>query len=281
MLWGSVDWFKDKICSQGVDDPGAYFSHSRNGYQRYRHYKLLTALYASDLLEGRSDIRIGEVGCGTGELLALFCKEIRAGFAIGVDFVAEAITLASQSNPDIEFCTGHLPKIPESMRDMDLIIASEVLYYLSDEDRKIAIERLYNALNPGGVLLFSSVLGRQYFDTESANNLLGRCFNTSVVSYQYNRLYHALVRPVTLINSAKFRLYAGTHGVSEKQNEFIKKYQWLVMNPFVKFGVYAVSKVFSPLLTWYWLPHACGSISQSIGGTRFRSNVVIIVQRTE
>jgi len=279
MRWGSEEWFRNKIWSQGVDDPGAYFSHAKNGYQRYRHQQLVSLARNVGLFSGVSGIRIGEVGCGTGNLLKQFKDGSDASYAIGMDFVPEAISVARKAYPDIEFAVGRLPQLPTEMKDMDLIIASEVLYYLDEDGRDAAVRSLWRALKPGGSLIFSSVLGGRYFDERSALHLLQTVFDITAISFQYNRLYHRLVQPATLISAAKFRLYAGTEGVDDAGDEFMDSYRKLASNPVIRAGIYTMAALFSPILTWSWLPHVCNGIAERTGPERFKSNIVIVARK--
>ncbi len=279
MQWGTVDWFVDKIRTQGVESPGAYFSHAGNGYQSYRHRQLLQTVVDSGLLSGREELRIGEVGCGTGDLVEVMRAGLGARFALGVDFVPEAIVTAKAAYPGVQFAVGALPEIPEQLVDMDLIVASEVLYYLSEDHRRQTLEKLTAALRPGGVLLFSSVLGERYFDAASANDLLGDFLSVDVTVYQHHRLYHRLVQPATLATSAKFRLYAGTQGVSTEQQRFIDRHQRLLRNPLFKGGVNLVAWMSAPVLRWRWLPGFCERLAKSIGERRFRSNLIMLARK--
>lgn len=92
-----------------------------------------------------------EPACGTGALtqgLAERCDAVTA-----TDFVeaaVEATTAATSSRSGVRVARATLPT-PEAVPDgIDLAVLSEVLYYLGDADLDASIDRVADALRPGG-----------------------------------------------------------------------------------------------------------------------------------
>lgn len=90
---------------------------------------------------------IVDVGCGTGTITRLLAQR---GPVLGLDASAEALKYARQKPVDgVEYLQADLRTAPLPER-YDLVVASEVLYYLEETDRAAVIGRLAAGLAPGG-----------------------------------------------------------------------------------------------------------------------------------
>ncbi len=126
------------------EDP---WSFATSEYERRKYERTL------DVLEGRRFLRALELACSIGvftAMLAPHCDELLA-----VDTSQRAVDLARERladfpNARIERCTlpEETPKGP-----FDLIVASEVLYYFTEEIMFAALRRFEEELAPGGSLL--------------------------------------------------------------------------------------------------------------------------------
>jgi len=113
-------------------------------YER-RKYELTIAS-----LPDRTFRRAYEPGCSVGvltELLVARCDEV-----IASDPVPRAVELARERVPAATVVEGSLP---DSWPDgsFDLIVLSEVLYYLTADDRAATLDAARDRLEPGGVLV--------------------------------------------------------------------------------------------------------------------------------
>lgn len=94
-----------------------------------------------------------DVGCGcTGRFIDWLVGE---GFSPeGVDVSAKMIELAQQRNPEIRFYHQDIFQwqLPQSY---DFITAWDSIWHLQLDKQKPLLSKLVNALNPGGVLIFS------------------------------------------------------------------------------------------------------------------------------
>ncbi|MGF1471792.1 MAG: SAM-dependent methyltransferase [Rubrobacteraceae bacterium] len=123
------------------------WNFATSAYERKKYARTLESL------GGRTFQRALEVGASIGvftKMLAPYCGELLA-----VDTSRRAVALArsrlaSQKNVRIERRT-----LPEEMPDgpFDLIVASEVLYYLPRETALHTLRRFEEALAAGGALL--------------------------------------------------------------------------------------------------------------------------------
>ena len=106
-----------------------------------------------EALDGRRYARGLEVGCSIGTLSALLagsCDDLLA-----VDCAPTAVARARERLAGLPGVRVERRCLPEEMPEgeFDLIVCSEVLYYLSPDLLREALERLRRALRPGGSLL--------------------------------------------------------------------------------------------------------------------------------
>lgn len=193
--WAPQSWFTSQIEDDGV---ASYFGHKHNGYQRFRHARLAAMLDTVKSTLARDAML--DVGCATGALTE--CIRQRFGFdrAVAVDFVPEVLELGRKAYPVIEFREAALPDLPFAAAEFDLVVASEVLYYLTPEAQKQAIDALSQMIRPGGYLLIGSALGGVYFAPERIRELLLTDFEIAAEETLHMRLYHALVSPFYYAN---------------------------------------------------------------------------------
>lgn len=108
--------------------------------------------------------RTFEPGCSIGMLtakLAAHCDDILAS-----DPIAAPLEQARDRAPDATFVVGAIPQDwPEGT--FDLIVFSELLYYLSAQDRRAALDRAAQSLEPGGHLI--AVHWRHDFEVATCN----------------------------------------------------------------------------------------------------------------
>jgi SAM-dependent methyltransferase len=94
-----------------------------------------------------------EPGCSVGELTALLAP--RCDALLSCDGAAAAVATARARTAEFEQVDVEQRTIPDDWPDasFDLIVLSELLYYLSDEDLAVAVGRAVGSLTPGGTLL--------------------------------------------------------------------------------------------------------------------------------
>ncbi len=126
-----------------ADDP---WSMRTRWYER-RKYALTTAVlprahYAEAL----------EVGCSVGELTAALA--VRCDRLTGWDASGAAVDRARRRVADLPGVTIEQRVVPgDALPAVDLLVLSEVLYYLSPADLELVIGQLRSAVRPGGTLL--------------------------------------------------------------------------------------------------------------------------------
>lgn len=258
----SKDWFRGKFVTQGSDDPSAYYGHARNGYQLFRHEQLITVLMTA---VGGLSGRMLDLGCGTGELTSKLAMEFRLEDAVGTDFVPEIIDYAKTIHPELCFRVDSLPKIGCPSASFDLVVASEVLYYLDRGMRRDAMIEICRLLRPGGILLFSSALGDGYFQRDTVRAYVETRLEILSVSWQYNSLYHWLTRPLQQAHSLRHVLCSGSQVSRKSVQARLDRLKWLLRRPgFLALlkcvcrigGAVERSRALPGLMNWVcrWLP---------------------------
>lgn len=106
----------------------------------------------------KEDMRILDVGCGTGEVSILAWELMNGtGEIIGIDINEGAITTAQKSAAEqqltnIQFMTMKLEEVAEKLGTFDAVIGRRILMYLPDPFQ--AISDLVKCLKPGGRMIF-------------------------------------------------------------------------------------------------------------------------------
>ncbi|MBO0906474.1 class I SAM-dependent methyltransferase [Jiella sonneratiae] len=155
-------------------DPWGY---ARSRFERQKRGVLLSGCGAH--VRGR----VLELACANGETSAALSR--LALRLIAADASPAALRLAEERNrgrPRIRFVAGILPRdMPRG--PFDLIVASEILYYLAPRDLDACLRRIETALAPGGRLVllhhlvaFDDAATRPAEATRRAERHFGRCW---------------------------------------------------------------------------------------------------------
>lgn len=118
-----------------------------SAYERHKYERTL------NVLAGRRYQRALEVGASIGvftTMLAPLCDEL-----IAVDVSEKAVAAAKERLKDFSHVRVERRTLPEETPEgpFDLVVASEVLYYMPEADVLEALRRFEEVLAPGGALL--------------------------------------------------------------------------------------------------------------------------------
>lgn len=114
-------------------------------YSRHRLRKIMERL----LPERGKDLRLLDVGCGTGHHLAQLRQQ---GFDVaGVDGSQEMIALAEANNPGVVIRQGDVEALPFPSGGFDVVVCVEVLRYLPGLSG--CLREMARVLKPGGLCL--------------------------------------------------------------------------------------------------------------------------------
>ncbi len=132
----------------------ALFAHSDDPWQfKTRWYEERKRAITLASLPARHYGSIFEPGCANGELSAALAP--RCNRLLIVDGAEQALTLARQRVAAWPHAEARQGWMPEAWPDesFDLIVISEVAYYLAAAPFKVFIDRVRTSLRPGGTVL--------------------------------------------------------------------------------------------------------------------------------
>lgn len=95
-----------------------------------------------------------EIGCGTGLLTELVNKKLQFQKYIALDIVSGCEEFIKKINKEIEFVNCDIESYIQNENKYDLIISNASLQWI--ENMPNFIQKLYNKLNDGGTLLFTT-----------------------------------------------------------------------------------------------------------------------------
>lgn len=123
---------------RAADDP---WRTADSWYERRKRAVLLAALPSERYRH------IVEPACGVGELTRELVT--RADHVSAFDPVPEAVERARKAAPTADIVVAALPDSPTT-RSADLLVLSEILYYLDDATRTASLDRLLDGVEQGG-----------------------------------------------------------------------------------------------------------------------------------
>lgn len=100
-----------------------------------------------DLLDPQPGERVLDLGCGTGQLTARIAD--RGADAVGVDAAEDMIDRARSNHPDPSFVRADAREFAVD-DPFDAVFSNAMLHWISADDQDAVIERVRDALGPGG-----------------------------------------------------------------------------------------------------------------------------------
>ncbi|BDU50955.1 class I SAM-dependent methyltransferase [Haliovirga abyssi] len=128
--------------------------------------EMLEALILSIPFEKNSEIEVIDLGCGTGNILDKVKKQFPNAKLTAVDLSKNMIEMTKiklEKYNDVDYYVGDFYNF-EFLKKYDVILSSLALHHLvTDEDKKIFYNKIYNALSQNGVFYNADVvLGSNY-----------------------------------------------------------------------------------------------------------------------
>ena len=134
------DWFE----AEYTRDPDPW-RFATSDYERAKYDDTLAALGDRRFASGF------EIGCSIGVFTARLVQ--RCDRLLAVDVSDTALAQARAANPGVRFANMRVPDAWPIGEDFDLIVFSEVLYYLDAVEIDRAASQALTALRPGGTVL--------------------------------------------------------------------------------------------------------------------------------
>ena len=92
--------------------------------------------------------RVLDIGCGKGRFTNLL-KSVTGGVLTALDISPTAVSIARSRYPQIEFMAASIPPLPFNDECFDLVVSSELLWYVL-RDLSPLFEEIKRVLAPGG-----------------------------------------------------------------------------------------------------------------------------------
>jgi len=106
-----------------------------NPWKKVKSYDEKSKQNLLTLLDNVNHVKILEIGCGEGDLTKALVK--KAELVVGIDVSDPLIQRAKKRVPDATFYTSSLEEFSSKIK-FDVIICSEVLYYIKDEKKVLS-----------------------------------------------------------------------------------------------------------------------------------------------
>ena len=99
--------------------------------------------------------KILDMGSGSGEFIN-FLREKTGCECYGVDLSDERVAIASQQFPQVNFSVGSLTETGLQDDQFDIIVSTQTIEHLLDDDLSDAFAEMQRVLKPGGALLLTT-----------------------------------------------------------------------------------------------------------------------------
>tara|TARA_Y100000588_G_C14274080_1_gene933596 strand:+ start:1048 stop:2799 length:1752 start_codon:yes stop_codon:yes gene_type:complete len=118
-------------------------------------WKVINKFLAETYPIDNERLNIAEIGCGRGWLSYLMCKY---GEVTAVDPIGDVIQYAKTNYENINFITGSadLLEFVGLENSFDVVVSSEVLEHVTDNQKPLFIKSLVNLCKPGGHIIVST-----------------------------------------------------------------------------------------------------------------------------
>jgi trans-aconitate 2-methyltransferase len=116
-------------------------------YLKFRRERMAPFVDTLSLIDARPDMKVIDLGCGTGELTAKLHDALPGSEVLGVDSSAEMLSRAKPRD-GLAFAQK---KIEEVDGEWDLVFSHAAIHWVDDHER--LIPRLFGLVKPGGQLV--------------------------------------------------------------------------------------------------------------------------------
>jgi ubiquinone/menaquinone biosynthesis C-methylase UbiE len=117
----------------------------------YQGMREITASLLEKNLKQKNGLRILDVGCGTGYSMSWLRRRFQSSEVFGVDLFYQAAALWRQHEIHTA-AVASADALPFPADEFDLVTCFDVIYQLSKEDARRAVQEYYRVLKQGGLL---------------------------------------------------------------------------------------------------------------------------------
>jgi cyclopropane fatty-acyl-phospholipid synthase-like methyltransferase len=185
--------FKETIPPAYFDDLYATdadpWRFATSAYERDKYEKTIAALPRSEY------DRVLEVGCSIGVLTERLAS--RCQILISVDVSETALEAARKHCAHLQKVSFQRAAVPSDWPDgdFDLILLSEVVYYLDIHDVDRLVDRVLSSIKPGGEVLLVHWLGETHYPLtgdEASDHFIARLGDRMKITKQSRRTQYRL-----------------------------------------------------------------------------------------
>ncbi|UCG55203.1 MAG: class I SAM-dependent methyltransferase [Dehalococcoidia bacterium] len=201
--WGTREWFERMCDPTYADSYGDRWGHKWRGSEKHRYSQCLELLRPIFVQNG-GQLDVLDIGCAFGDFTERLWKLNTQNNIYGVDISRNAIAIASERLPRLQFKVNALPDLKFPDNSFNIVFCLEILYYLDFEEKRKSLDSIRRILKPEGYLFVSGTLdnGKRYLNREEILKLIPEAgFKLREVRYLYGRLYVVIERMILLLRS--------------------------------------------------------------------------------
>jgi cyclopropane fatty-acyl-phospholipid synthase-like methyltransferase len=108
-----------------------------------------------DIKSDNNELKILDMGCGSGEFIE-YLRNNTGCSCYGVDLSQERVEISQSTFPNVSFSVGSLESISYQKDKFDIIISTQTIEHLFDEDLKPTFDEMNRLLKTNGRLLLTT-----------------------------------------------------------------------------------------------------------------------------
>lgn len=131
-------------------------------------YRSLICPYISLIKKVNDGEKVGDIGCGSGQLLLLLSEFARPSYLLGIEIkerlIKNAKILFSQTGwKHYKFEVYDGEHFPNQLEEMDTVFLVDVLHHVPRKKQEIFLKNLSQKIRPGGRLILKDIDGASPF----------------------------------------------------------------------------------------------------------------------
>ena len=152
---------KRQVIQMALEKMDAFFEARLDGYEAHMLNNIDSAeafySFTANLLPDAPDVRILDLGCGTGLELNWYFQSNPTAKVTGIDLSSGMLAVLREKYPDkvLELICGSYFDVPLGEDTFDAAVSVESLHHFTEEEKLPLYAKLCNALKPGGYFVLT------------------------------------------------------------------------------------------------------------------------------